>query len=161
MDDIDKLIVGLIQKDPGLTHTQIASRVNRSQPTVGMRIKKLEDSGILKFQAGINLKATDLSFANVEIQTNNPTEILKVVNNCPFMLNAFRLSGTSNIYIFMASFSLQNLDKIVNYHFRSSPDVMNVKIKIVTEVLKDYVLPLELNFNNCSCDINDHCLEEI
>ncbi|MFX1386092.1 MAG: AsnC family transcriptional regulator, partial [Promethearchaeota archaeon] len=39
MDDIDKRIVQFIQNDPTSTHTQIAKKINRSQPTVGMRIK--------------------------------------------------------------------------------------------------------------------------
>jgi DNA-binding Lrp family transcriptional regulator len=42
LDDIDRKIITLVQGDPNLTHTQIAEQINRSQPTVGMRIKKLE-----------------------------------------------------------------------------------------------------------------------
>ncbi|MFX1554025.1 MAG: Lrp/AsnC family transcriptional regulator, partial [Promethearchaeota archaeon] len=60
IDEIDCKIMDLIQKEPSLTHTQIAEHVNRSQPTVGMRIKKLENLGVLKYQAGINIKVADL-----------------------------------------------------------------------------------------------------
>lgn len=63
MDEIDRNIIQIIQEEPNLTHTQIAKMVNRSQPTVGMRIKKLEEAGVLKFQAGINIKSTDLILA--------------------------------------------------------------------------------------------------
>jgi len=52
IDEIDKNIIEIIQKDPMLTHTEIAKKVNRSQPTIGMRIRKLEKAGVLKFQAG-------------------------------------------------------------------------------------------------------------
>ncbi|MFW9972710.1 MAG: Lrp/AsnC family transcriptional regulator, partial [Candidatus Odinarchaeota archaeon] len=65
LDDIDKRIVTYIQNDPTITHTQIAKKVNRSQPTIGMRIKKLEESGVLKFQAGLNLKNLNHYFAKV------------------------------------------------------------------------------------------------
>jgi len=68
IDEIDCKIMDLIQKEPNLTHTQIAEHVNRSQPTVGMRIKKLENLGVLKYQAGINIKVADLYFARAEIQ---------------------------------------------------------------------------------------------
>ena len=51
IDDIDCKIMDLIQRNPNLTHTQIAKHVNRSQPTIGMRIKKLEKLGVLKYQA--------------------------------------------------------------------------------------------------------------
>ncbi|MEJ2295901.1 MAG: winged helix-turn-helix transcriptional regulator, partial [Candidatus Lokiarchaeota archaeon] len=66
IDEIDRNIIELIQKEPTLTHTEIARRVNRSQPTIGMRIRKLEDSGVLRFQAGIDVKTMDLILARVE-----------------------------------------------------------------------------------------------
>ena len=80
-----------------------------------MRIRKLEESGILKFQAGINLKTMDLCLARVEVQTLDPTEILEVVKKCPFMLNAFRVSGTSNLSILLVSPELDFLDNIVKF----------------------------------------------
>ncbi|KKK40589.1 MAG: putative HTH-type transcriptional regulator, partial [Candidatus Lokiarchaeum sp. GC14_75] len=65
LDDIDRQIISLVQENPSLTHTEIATRVQRSQPTIGMRIKKLEKSGILQFQPGINFKVVDLFLALV------------------------------------------------------------------------------------------------
>ena len=59
LDEIDRQIISLVQKDPALTHTEIADQINRSQPTVGMRIKKLEKSGILQFQPGINFRRVE------------------------------------------------------------------------------------------------------
>ncbi len=56
LDDIDRQIISLVQDNPALTHTEIASRINRSQPTVGMRIKKLEKSWHLKIKPGKNFK---------------------------------------------------------------------------------------------------------
>ena len=120
LDDVDRQIITLVQEDPNLTHTQIAEKINRSQPTVGMRIKKLEKSGILQFQPGINFKKVELFLATVEINTSNPNEILEMATCCPFMLNAFRLSGEHNICILLASSKIHKLDAIVNYHFRKN-----------------------------------------
>ena len=103
IDEIDRNIIEIIQKDPMLTHTEIAKKVNRSQPTIGMRIRKLEKSGVLKFQAGINVKTMDLILARVEVQTLKPDDTINLVKNCPYMLNAFRLSGTSNLSILVIS----------------------------------------------------------
>jgi DNA-binding Lrp family transcriptional regulator len=82
LDSIDQKIISLIQENPNLTHTQIAEKIDRSQPTVGMRIKKLEENGILKFQPGINFKNVQLTLATVELKTKDldtiKFEILKV-----------------------------------------------------------------------------------
>jgi len=157
IDEIDKNIIELIQKKPTLTHTEIAKKVNRSQPTIGMRIKKLESSGVLKFQAGINVRNMDLILARVEIQTLNPGEILELVKKCPYMLNAFRLSGTSNLSILLVSPKLDHLDNIVNQHFRKDPNISSVYLDIVTDVSNDFVLPFDFNFEKCHKNSDGQC----
>ena len=143
LDDIDRKIITLVQEDPNLTHTQIAEQINRSQPTVGMRIKKLEKEGILQFQPGINFRKVDLFLATVELNTKHPNEIFNMAKFCPFMLNAFRLSGAHNICILLASSNLGKLDNIINYHFRSDPEVSSVSMNMITEIAKDFIMPVD------------------
>ncbi len=157
IDQIDCRIMDLIQRTPHLTHTEIATHVNRSQPTVGMRIKKLENLGVLKYQAGINIKVADLCFARVEVQTNNPKDAIEVVKRCPFMLNAFRLSGNSNISILMVGLSFKDIDLIVNRHFRNDPNVIAVHIDVISEVINDFVLPIDLNLDQGKLSIQNVC----
>ncbi len=154
IDDIDKQIINLVQEQPNLTHTQIAQKVNRSQPTVGMRIRKLEEMGVLQFQAGINLKTADMYFSRVEIQTKSPEEIYEIVKKCPFMLNAFRVSGDFNVSILITSFALEDIEFIVNFHFRSNPEVKKVEITFITDVLENFIIPINFDFN-CGCK---HCI---
>jgi DNA-binding Lrp family transcriptional regulator len=160
MYEIDKKIIALVQKKPDLTHTQIAEMVDRSQPTVGMRIRRLEQVGVLQFQAGLNLKAADMYYARVEIQTNRPELIYEIVKKCPFMLNAFRISGKSAVSILMACFTLEDLDKIVNHHFRSNPEVTEVSIDIITDILNDFICSFDFNISECSCALEDYCWNE-
>lgn len=157
IDEIDCKIMDLIQKEPSLTHTQIAEHVNRSQPTVGMRIKKLENLGVLKYQAGINIKVADLYFARAEIQAKNPKKIFNIVKNCPFMLTAFRLSGDTNISILIAGLSLKDLDHVVNYHLRGNPEIFNVHMDIIEDVVDDFVLPIDLNFDYSKINLENSC----
>ncbi|MHA1986744.1 MAG: Lrp/AsnC family transcriptional regulator [Promethearchaeota archaeon] len=159
IDDIDCQIMDLIQKKPHLTHAQIAEHVNRSQPTIGMRIRKLEKIGVLKYQAGITLKNRELCFARVDIQTSNPQETFYMIKKCPFMLNAFSLSGNKNISIIVVGFDLRILEKIVNYHFRSNPIVSEVQMDLIVDVAEDLVLPLNFNIEhakNCPVCNENH-----
>ncbi|MFW9899992.1 MAG: Lrp/AsnC family transcriptional regulator [Candidatus Thorarchaeota archaeon] len=157
IDEIDCQIMDLIQKNPNLTHTEIAEHVNRSQPTVGMRIKKLEKLGVLKYQAGINIRVADLYFARAEIQTKNPAKIFHIVRNCPFMLTAFKLSGDSNISILLAGLSLKDLDHVVNHHLRGNPEIYEVHMDIIEDVVDDFVLPIDLNFDYTKIDLDKTC----
>ena len=145
LDNIDRQIITLVQENPNLTHTQIAENINRSQPTVGMRIKKLEREGVLQFQPGINFKKVDLFLATVELNTRKPEETLDMAKYCPFILNAFRLSGEHNICILLASSKLEKLDNIVNYHFRNNPAIQSCSMEVVTEISKDLILPIDFD----------------
>ena len=147
LDEIDRQIIHLVQEQPNLTHTQIAKQVNRSQPTIGMRIRKLEKIGVLQFQAGINIKAADMYFARIEIQSKFPEEIYEIVERCPFMLTAFRISGDFNVSVLLTSFSLDDIEKIVNYHFRDNPSVKKVITEIITDVMTDFIVPIDFNFS--------------
>ena len=151
LDDIDKKIVQFIQRDPNLTHSQIAKKINRNQPTVGMRIKKLEESGILQFQAGLNLKNINCCFAKINLQTSNPKLILEIFKSCPYMIHGYRVSGASNFVIIIGSFTLKDIDKIVNYHFRNNPEIKNVKADIITDIINDFVIPINLKISSCNC----------
>ncbi len=159
LDDIDRQIISIVQEDPNITHTDIAERINRSQPTVGMRIKKLEKSGVLVFQPGINFKKVNLFLATVEVKTKNPDDLMEMAKCCPFMLNAFRLSGEHNISILLASSKLDKLDNIINYHFRRNPDIGSVSMEIVTDIAKDFILPIDFESENHNPTIEDGCGE--
>lgn len=148
IDDIDCMIMDLIQKDPNLTHAQIAEYVNRSQPTIGTRIRKLQHLGVLKYQAGITLKNINLCSARVDIQTNNPQAAFNMIKNCPFMLNAFKLSGDMNISIIIVAVNYRVLDQIVNYHFRKNPVVTKVNMELIVDITEDLVLPLKFNIEH-------------
>jgi DNA-binding Lrp family transcriptional regulator len=160
LDEIDRKIISLVQDNPSLTHTQIAEKIDRSQPTVGMRIKKLEESGILQFQPGINFKKVDMFLATVELNTKEPSELLEMAKYCPFMLNAFRVSGEHNICILLASSKLDKLDNVVNYHFRDNPQVNLVSMEIVTEIAKDLILPIDFDSEEHNPTLENGCGEK-
>ncbi|MFX1392576.1 MAG: Lrp/AsnC family transcriptional regulator [Promethearchaeota archaeon] len=157
LDDIDRKIITLVQEDPSLTHTQIAEKIERSQPTVGMRIKKLEKSGVLQFQPGINFKKVEIFLATVEINTKDPDIVMDMAKCCPFMLNAFRVSGDHNVCVLLASSKIQKLENVVNYHFRGKPDVTKVSMEIVTEIANDLIMPIDFDSEDHEPTLESGC----
>ncbi|MFX1274765.1 MAG: Lrp/AsnC family transcriptional regulator [Promethearchaeota archaeon] len=151
IDEIDEKIIEILQKEPNLTHTVIAKKVNRSQPTIGHRIKKLVDSGLLSYHAGLNLKNIDLCSAKVEIKTNNPEHVNNVINHCPHMIHALEISGQNNFEIIIISEQLKDLDKIVNYHFRNNPEIKKVKMEVILDIYNDLIIPISPFKDNCRC----------
>ncbi|MFX1258252.1 MAG: Lrp/AsnC family transcriptional regulator [Promethearchaeota archaeon] len=153
MDEIDREIIEILQKDPNVSHTKIARKVHRSQPTIGHRIKKLENTGVLQYHVGLNLKSINLYYAKVAIQTKNPDLVIQIVKDCPHIIHALELSGRNNFEIIITSKHLKDLDKIVNFHFRNNPEVKKVKMEIILDIFNDFILPISLTTNICKCTL--------
>ncbi|MGV9172250.1 MAG: Lrp/AsnC family transcriptional regulator [Promethearchaeia archaeon] len=143
MDEIDKKILKLVQNHPTITHTKIAQKVARSQPTIGHRIKKLREKGLLEYQAGINLRIADIYLGRGDMNTKNPDKYLKLVNNCPHIINAYRMTGKKNLSLLIAHKKMEKIEVIVNY-FRNKDDISMVTFDYISQVVKDFVLPVNL-----------------
>ena len=168
MDNIDRQILSIIQNDPNISHTQIARQINRSQPTVGLRLKKMTQAGLYKIQPGVNFKNTDYNVVFVNLATTNPELIIEMAQKCPYMLNAFRLSGTFNVMVLLANSNLKKLYNIINIHFRGNPNVQRVSMKVVSDIANDFILPMNLDeeflFSSSDSECKDnceYCLKEI
>jgi len=147
LDEIDKKIISLMQENPSMTHSEIAERVDRSQPTIGGRLKKLLDSGVLKVQAGINFHAVDIFLAFVYLKTDSPDEIMTMAH-CPFIMNIYKSSGEFNIVLILASPKMEKLDGLINTHFRNNPGIQNVKMEIILETAKETIVPINLDLQD-------------
>nr|MDO8118719.1 Lrp/AsnC ligand binding domain-containing protein [Candidatus Sigynarchaeota archaeon] len=140
-------------------------RINKSQPAVGARVTKLERKSLLCTQKGTNFKLLKekLFLAIVDLQTRDPTPILNgELSTCPFVINAFKRSGTRNLTVMLASFNMSKLESIIDRHFRSNPDVINVDTSFVVDYVKDFILPVDwdfLKYQDIPC--GDYCCKDV
>lgn len=144
MDEIDKKIVKILQNRPNISHTDIAKKVNRSQPTVGLRIKRLMEAELLDFQAGINIKKSKNILVRVDMQTNKPDTIFQIAKKSPYVLNAYKVSGLKNVELLLTGPNLKTLDEFINLHFRKKTLVKKLSIKVITNILNKFVIPLNI-----------------
>lgn len=148
LDDRDNTILSLIQKNPSISQEEIAGKIKLSQPSVGARIRKLKEKGILHNINGVNFKLVDLSLAKVDVHATDTTAIINEFKDCPFFINALVTSGRYNLCLFFTATDLKRLEGIVNHHLRSNPKVKEIEMNIVISAAKDFVLPLNIDFEN-------------
>ncbi len=157
LDDIDRNIITLLQKHPNITHSEIAKRIGRSQPAVGSRIHRLEEKGVISSQYGINFKNADIILAKVELSTKDPTEMIEMGKFCPFVVNCMRLSGENNVMLLLASSDMKKIDTVVDCHFRNHESIKNVKLDIITDYVKDFILPIDFEMDEHDPNPIDGC----
>lgn len=157
LDSADFKIIKYILEDPKISHRTIAKMINKSQPAIGARIKKYEKLGILHFLAGINFKIANIFMAIVNLKGNGVDYIIEMSKYCPFIVNAFRLSGKYNLCVFIASTKIEKLDNIVNYHFRTNPNIKKISMDLIIDYAKDFILPLDFNVETIKPSLEDGC----
>jgi len=131
--------------------------VDRSQPAIGHRVKKLEEYGLLNYQAGINLRNSQYLIAKIQLEAKDPKAILTIARKCPYMLTAFKLSGLMNINIIAYGQTTSFLEELINYHLRSRLDVRKIEYEFMTEIINDIVLPLDIYYEKCECVQTKRC----
>ncbi|MCF2139587.1 MAG: Lrp/AsnC family transcriptional regulator [Candidatus Lokiarchaeota archaeon] len=168
IDDIDKSIINMLQNNPYITHSQIAKELDRSQPAIGARIKKLTENGILATQIGVDFSNPEvnsvLNLVKVELTTTHPEDVFNLSKVCPYIINALKISGEYNILMFMACSSLKRLDTILDRHFRNKDYVKKIRMDLVTSYAHSFILPVDFmaeNFDNpddpCNVTTCPHC----
>jgi len=162
LDDRDNTILSLVQNNPKISQEEIAKKIKLSQPSVGARIRRLQQKGILHNISGVNFRVVDLSLAKVDVNATDTTAIIKEFKDCPFFINALITSGKYNLCLLFMATDLKRLEGIVNYHLRGNPKVKDIQMNIVISTAKDFVLPLNIDYENknqISCE--QHCREFI
>ncbi len=145
LDTLDLKILALLEKDPHLTHSEIARRVDRSQPAVGTRIHKLEEKGFLHQLFGVDTGKVPVSLAMIRCSSKDPSKMAMIARTCPFIIHYFKTSGQQNVCLLMAAPEIQKIDEVVDTLFRNKNGISNLELDLVTDLVKPGALPVSLN----------------
>ena len=100
MDDIDRKILTILQKDATLPIIEIADQVGLSQTPCWRRIQNLEKDGVIKHRVAIldrhklNLGVT--VFVAIKTNQHNPewlAKFAKTIDHIPEIIDFYRMSG--------------------------------------------------------------------
>ncbi len=162
LDDKDRMIISLLSKNPEMSQSDIARVVGISQPSVGIRLKRLQKEGTISIVAGIDFKKIKLYLAKVEMEAKNTVEIIEKFKNCPYFVNAFITSGKKNLCIFFMSEDIATLDALVDRNLRGNPNIKNVEMNLVVTPISSFVLPIKMKIEKrdvAPCNLGVDCRE--
>ncbi len=141
LDDIDRKIISLMQKNPKLSQNEIARMVELSQPSVSARIKRLKEKGLIACNVGVDIKRAGLHVAKIEMGKDEKIESLEV---CPYILGMIETEDAKTLYIVSEDFS--SLESIAKKRFGKDD------IKVILSSYPNFIMPLKMN-NEASCSL--------
>ena len=137
LDDIDKKILDFLVENTRMPFTEIAKQMDVSAGTIHVRVKKMEDAGIiLGSSLNIDYGKLDYNFtAFIGIlltQSNHTQEVLKQLALIPNVVEASVTSGKYNIFCKMKAKNTEDAKRII-YQIDDIQDVMRTESMISME----------------------------
>lgn len=139
------MIVSLFEADPDVSQAEIADQVGLSQPTVGARIARLKQSGVISTVAGMNWMKVGLRMAKADVTTKDSVRLIGRFKACPYFSNGLVVSGRENLCMYFIAEDVATIEAIVDKHIRSDPAVTDVDLGIVITAVNDMVHPVRLS----------------
>ena len=144
MDQTDKKLLNLLQKDASLTHKQIASELNLTVTPVYERIKKLKSTGIIKgIQARLNRKKINKSlmvFCEVSVKDHkkeNLEKFEKEVVSLKEVIECYHVSGKNDYMLKVVESSMEDYRDFLINKLAKITNVSNVNSSFVMHDLKE------------------------
>ena len=147
LDDIDIKILKYLQKDGRETASKIAEKLNLTVPTITERIRKLQESSVIKgFQAIIDPNSVSLDVSAVitvvSSSSNNYQEVIIKAIECPEIIQCFSTTGMGSLLLWVSTKNSQSLEELLR-NIQSWPDVTRTETQVILSSYKDLLeLPL-------------------
>ena len=147
LDDIDIKILKYLQKDGRETASKIAEKLNLTVPTITERIRKLQESSVIKgFQAIIDPKSVSLDVSAVitvvSSSSNNYQEVIIKAVECQEIIKCFSTTGMGSLLLWVSTNNSQSLEELLR-KIQSWPDVTRTETQVILSSYKDLLeLPL-------------------
>ena len=108
LDDIDRKILNSLQDEGRKTASDIAKELDLTVPTITERIRKLQDSNIIKsFQAIIDPRLVDLDVTAmitvISSSSENYQDVIKMAQNTKEVIQCFSTTGMGSLMLWVAT----------------------------------------------------------
>ena len=139
IDKIDKKILDILQQDGRSSASNIANEIDTSIPTVTDRIKKLQDSGIIKgIHAVLDPKPLGLDVAAIITLISESSlhykEVTKAAEKTPEVLQCLSTTGKGSHMLFVVTQNSSTLEELLR-KIQSWSGVIRTETQII---LSDY-----------------------
>lgn len=137
LDEIDKQILDFLVENTRMPFTEIAKQMDVSAGTIHVRVKKMEDAGIiLGSSLNIDYGKLDYNFtAYIGIlltKSNRTQDVLKELSSIPNVVEVSVISGKYNIFCKMRAKNTDDAKRII-YQIDDIQDVMRTESMISME----------------------------
>ena len=141
LDQIDKDILDVLQKDGRISASSIAQLVGMSVPAIADRIKRLQDSGvIMSFTAVLNHRRVGLDVSAfitvISESSSHYNDVVIEANKAPEVIQCFTTTGNGSHVLLVVTKNMFSLEKLLRT-IQSWPGVTRTETQMVLSSYKN------------------------
>lgn len=149
LDDLDRQILSILMTDAKMPYTDIAKQLNVSGGTVHVRMKKLEETGIVK---GARLEVDEvklgydiISFIGIFLEKSSLyQDVISQVSEIPEVVNAYYTTGNYSIFAKIICKDTDDLRKLLSEKIQAIAGIQRTETFIALEERIDRPISLDL-----------------
>jgi len=130
IDDKDRAILQLLQENAKITVREIAHQVHLSPTPVHERIKRMEDTGVIRQYAALvdhsKVKKGLMIICYVSLKEHNKrsgAKFIKLINELKEVIECYNISGE---FDFMLKVAVENMDAYYDFHVNKLSQLENI-----------------------------------
>ncbi len=144
IDEIDKKILALLQKDASLSSAEVAERIGSSQSPVWRRINAMEKSGVIsKKVVIIDAKKAGFGFTvfvrlkMTEHGKNTLSNVEKQLSHLPHVQECQILLGDIDFRLRVVARDLEDFERFLQKHLLPLEGIREITSRVVVRNIKD------------------------
>ncbi|MBY5957473.1 Lrp/AsnC ligand binding domain-containing protein [Membranicola marinus] len=149
LDDLDRQILSILMTDAKMAYTDIAKQLQVSGGTVHVRMKKLEEVGIVK---GARLEVDEaklgydiISFIGIFLEKSSLYEdVIRQINQIPEVVNAYYTTGNYSIFTKIICKDTDDLRKLLSEKIQAISGIQRTETLIALEERIDRPISLDV-----------------
>lgn len=142
LDELDKIILSIIQKDGRLSNADLARQINLSPPATHTRLRRLEQQGYIRQYVALldreKLGYDMLCFISISLQLHQFSQVeqfREIVSAMPEVLECHHLTGEFDYLLKVVIRNRKDLERFVVNQLTPVPGVARIHTSLVlTEV---------------------------
>jgi DNA-binding Lrp family transcriptional regulator len=130
LDEKDRAILRILQENAKATVREIANKVHLSATPVHERIKRMEDTGVIRQYAALvnytKVKKGLMIICYVSLKEHNKksgAKFIKTINELPEVIECYNISGE---FDFMLKVIVENMDAYYDFHVNKLGQLENI-----------------------------------
>jgi Lrp/AsnC family leucine-responsive transcriptional regulator len=145
MDDIDRRILDILQRDGKVSQARIAETVGLTTPSVNERIKKLETKGFIRrFTALLDARLVGMPLvAHVDVMLEHPRferAFLDEIENLLEVQECYAISGEYGYRLKLRARDVEQFETLLRERIQTLRGVARTRVDLSLSVKKDSTL---------------------